>query len=110
MRKLWQVVETILVNSRLRLPVYIITIISGVGFFIAPNIFLPTIFVALLGFLVIIESIHPRGYPLLYKFLTDLFPSKIQITIVILLQILGIILGLFSMFLGIGVEIGRHSP
>ena len=33
MRKLWQEVETILVNSRLRLPIYIITIIFSVGFF-----------------------------------------------------------------------------
>ncbi|MEE3955896.1 hypothetical protein [Peribacillus frigoritolerans] len=108
MRKLWQEVETILVNSRLRLPIYIITIILGVGFFIAPSIFVATFFVTFLGLLLIFESIHPTGYHLFYKFLTDFLPSKIQITIWIFLKILGIILGIFLMFIGIGVEIGRH--
>lgn len=97
-----------LVNSRLRLPIYIITIIFSVGFFIAPSIFVPTFSVTFLGLLLIFESIHPRGYHLFYKFLTDFLPSKIQTTILILLKIIGIILGLFLMFIGIGVEIGRY--
>jgi hypothetical protein len=99
MRKLWHRVEMLLVNSRLRLPIYIITIISGVGFFIAPSIFVATFFVTFLGLLLIFESIHPTGS---HSF------SKIQITILILLKIFGIILGVFLMFIGIGVEIGRH--
>jgi len=108
MRKLWQEVETTLVNSRLRLPIYIITVMSGVGFFVAPSIFVPTFFVTFLGLLMIFESIHPTGYHLFYKFLTGFLPSKIQIIILIFLKILGIILGLYLLFIGIGIEIGRH--
>mgnify|MGYP001135508667 CR=1 FL=1 len=108
MRKLWTEVERILVNSRLRLPIYIITIISGVGFFVAPSIFMPTFFVTFLGLLMIFESIHPTGYHLFYKFLTGFLPNKIQITILIILKTLGVILGLYLIFIGIGIEIGRH--
>lgn len=107
MKKFWQKVETILVNSRLRFPIYMITVIFGVGFFIAPSIFLPTLFVTFLGLLLIFESIHPTGYQLHNKLLTDFLPSKIQKIILICLKTLGIILGLFLMFIGIGIEIGR---
>ena len=108
MRKLWQEVETVLVNSRLRLPIYIITVMSGVGFFVAPSTFVATFFVTFLGLLMIFESIHPTGYHLFYKFLTGFLPNKIQITILIILKTLGIILGLYLIFIGIGIEIGRH--
>ena len=107
-RELWQKVETLLVNYRLRLPIYLITIIFGIGFFMAPNIFVSTFFIIFLGLILIFESIHPTGYHLFYKFLTSYLPSKTQITIIIILKILGIILGLFLIFLGIGIEIGRH--
>lgn len=108
MIQLWQKVEILMVNSRIRLPLYLITIILGIGFFMAPNIFVPTFFIIFLGAVLIFESIHPTGYHLFYKFITSFLPRKMQITIIMILKILGIILGLFLMFIGIGIEIGRH--
>ncbi|WNF38386.1 hypothetical protein RJD24_08180 [Bacillaceae bacterium IKA-2] len=108
MRELWNKFELLLVNSHLRLPLYIITIFTGVGFFIAPVIFSPTVFVTFLGLITIFESIIPTGYHQLYfKNLTSYFPIKIQRITFVILKISGIVLGLFLIFIGIGVEISR---
>ncbi|WP_078544849.1 hypothetical protein [Litchfieldia alkalitelluris] len=107
MKKLWHKLETALVQSRLRLPLYIITIIFGVGFFIEPNIFMPTIFVIFLGLLIVFESIIPTGYPLVYKSLTNFLPRSIQTPILVFVSTTVIFMGLFIMFIGLAVEMGR---
>jgi hypothetical protein len=109
MIRIWKKIEAIIEHSHLRLPIYIFTVISGIGFYMAPNIFIPTVFVSFLGLLTLLETIHPTGYNLLFTALIPTFLSnKIQITILIVLKTLGIVLGIFLMFIGIGVEIGRH--
>jgi len=108
MSKFWRKFERKLVNTKIRLPIYILTILFCIGMFIAPNFFLPTLFVTFFGSLLILESIHPRGYPLLYRFLTAFLPSNIQIVVVTLLKILGVMLGLLFLIIGIGVEIGQY--
>jgi len=101
--------EKLFVHSRLRLPLYILTIVTGVGFFIEPNIFLPMIFITLLGLLMVFETIHPNGYPThLYNPIVQLLPKKLQFPISFLLRMIGILLGLFLMFLGISVGISWY--
>lgn len=102
LRKLWTNLEKLLVNSRLRLPIYIITIITGVVFFIAHNNFSASIFVTFLGLFVIFESIIPTGN-YVFKPLINYFPSKIQIIVVLILKIVGIVLGLYLMFIGLSL-------
>jgi hypothetical protein len=105
MIRIWKIIE----HSHLRLPIYTFTVISGIGFYMAPDIFVPTVFVSFLGLLSLLESIHPTGFNLLFTSLIPTFlPNKIQITILIILKTFGIVLGFFLMFIGIGVEIGRH--
>lgn len=108
MRNIWRVFERKLINSQIRLPIYILTVVFGIGIFIAHNFFLPTLFIAFFGSLLILESIHPRGYPLLYKSLTAFLPNNVQTFVVAFLKILGIMLGLSFIFIGLGIEIGRY--
>lgn len=108
MGKIWRKFGRKLIKSQIRLPIYILTVVFGIGIFIAPNFFLPTLFIASFGSLLILESIHPRGYHLLYKFLTAFLPNNVQMVVVAFLKILGITLGLSFIFIGIGVEIGRY--
>ncbi|KMJ55447.1 hypothetical protein AB685_27205 [Bacillus sp. LL01] len=108
MKELMQRVETIFVKSRLRFPLYLLTVITGVGFFIAPELIEPTIFIAFLGLLLIMESIHPEAYrALFFEPITSFFPTKVQLPLIIMLTICVVMVGLFFLLIVIGVGLAR---
>lgn len=107
MEELWMKVVNLVERSRIRVPLYIITIIFGITFFVLPNFLAVTSFVFLLGFLIVFESIHPNGYDVIFfKPLTPKFlPPHVQTTIFILIKIIFITTGLFFMFMGFSIMI-----
>jgi hypothetical protein len=107
LKRAWEALQLLLVKSRLRVPLYVLTLVTGIGlFFVSPEIFLPTFFITLLGSLLVFESIHPDGYQSV--FLGNMIPGKLRTTLSVFVIVMGISLGAFLMFIGIGVEIGRH--
>ncbi|RFU69314.1 hypothetical protein D0463_02795 [Bacillus sp. V59.32b] len=107
MKRAWEALQLLLVKSRLRVTLYALTLITGIGFFfVSPDIFLPTVFITLLGSLLVFESIHLDSYHSV--FLGDMIPGKLRTTISVFVIIIGISLGVFLIFIGIGVEVGRH--
>jgi hypothetical protein len=107
LKRAWEALQLLVVKSRLRVPLYVLAFITGIGFFfVSPDLFLPTIFITLLGSLLVFESIHPDGYQSV--FLGHMKPGKLRKNMSVILIIIGISLGAFLMFIGIGVEIGRH--
>jgi hypothetical protein len=100
MQELWKKLEILVKNSRLRLPIYFITIISGVIFFIAPSMLVVMLFIFSLGLLTLFENIHPAGtWSGLKSLFPNLIPSKIQNVILIMIRIIFIMIGIYLMLL-----------
>ncbi|PMC36028.1 hypothetical protein CJ195_17430 [Bacillus sp. UMB0899] len=100
-------IQKILVRSKLRVPLYVLTVITGIAFFLDPNSFSPTYFVIFFGLLLIYESIHPNGYTVIVKEVTHFLPKTIQ-TIVMIITI-GFLIVLGAFILGIGIYVELHQ-
>ena len=104
MKKLWNQLQTILVQAKLRLPLYVLTLLTGTAFFLAPNSISPTYFVICLGLLVIFETIHPKGYIIIIEELTISLPKRIQRIVLYVILCILLLLGAFILWIGMAVE------
>ncbi|SFB20261.1 MULTISPECIES: hypothetical protein [unclassified Bacillus (in: firmicutes)] len=107
METLWTKIETVVERLRIRVPLYVITIISGITFFLFPSFLAVTSFVFLLGFLLVFESIHPNGYKVIFfqPLIPKAFSENLQIGLLILLRTIFIFGGLFFMLMSLSIFI-----
>lgn len=97
--------QSILAKSRLRVPLYVLTLITGTAFFLVPNTISPTYFVMYLGLLVIFESIYPKGYMTIFKELTNFLPKSLQKPVIYVMICSLMLIGAFLLFIGLSVEL-----
>ncbi|MCT8140322.1 hypothetical protein H1D32_23050 [Anaerobacillus sp. CMMVII] len=99
--------ESVVEKSRLRVPLYLVTILLCVGFFVEPTLFAPTYFIFFLGLLTFFETVHPSGYTVTYfkPFTPKSLSNKGQTRLLIFFKFIFISLGLFLMFLGAAIHL-----
>ncbi|HZH59939.1 MAG TPA: hypothetical protein VEY70_10250 [Metabacillus sp.] len=105
MKKLLIHIQSIQVKSRLRVPLYVLTLITGTVFFLIPNTISPTYFVICLGLLVIFESIYPKGYITIFQELTNFLTKGLQKLVIYVMICLLILMGAFILFIGLAIEL-----
>ncbi|GGC79310.1 hypothetical protein GCM10007216_07240 [Thalassobacillus devorans] len=103
MKKLWTKLEEISGDPKLRIPLYLAAIVFGVGMYFHEDIFKPTLFIIILGLLLISECIYPYGIPYAYS---KVMPSLLKKPVFFGFRVIGIVLGAFLAYIGGAVEIG----